>query len=565
MKKSLTLLPLLLLTISGFAASLHDQLCAFNFNWTNYFMQAPKEDAQVFRSDKELIQKHLQSVLSVLRTASTLHLNTEQLQNRQQMIAWLDGYRTAGNFPMNYYRAERIPVFIDEHGTHCAVGYLMMKSGHEEMAQRISRADNYVWVKDLRDTGVPAWQQASGLSFAELALIQGAYDFYPHNSYYLANRYETPQQPKCTTAYFGEEMVAQYVEQSEQAKKKNFVWCKGEGNNGVLNGKWEQLYAPGIPWIEGYYTNGKRTGQWKEYYPGTNLLCRTERWSNDKLNGTRVRYDRAGNVIEEICFTGGVAVSKINYDLNSNLTYVRLPMDSTRLATKVYNSRGELIAYGVEVIYNPGNLLWFQNIELTALNAAQITARSSTEGNADGALNSEGGYYATNLFSNPPLVEYKKEGRWIYYRDTVERYASVQPRANTFQQQMAYSFEHYGNILSTSVYMFNYQNDSAAFDSIVTVYSDNQIQRFHGFVKGKSAFHVHMAHHVEATEIPSFLFRLYGYDRAYYTPASAIKETGYYDEKGQRIGEWKYYNQNGTIWKTENYLIPTAEQTTAGR
>ena len=204
MKKSLTLLPLLLFTISGFTATLHDQLCAFNFNWKNYFMQAPTSDAQVFHSDKELIQEHLHNVLNILRTAPVAHLNADQRTNRSQLITWLSEYRAAGNFPMNYYRAERIPVFIDEHGTHCAVGYLMMRSGHDEMAQRISRADNYVWVKDLHDSGVPAWQHWSGLSFAELALIQGAYDYYPINSYYLANRYETPQQPKCTTAYFGE-------------------------------------------------------------------------------------------------------------------------------------------------------------------------------------------------------------------------------------------------------------------------------------------------------------------------------------------------------------------------
>ena len=43
--------------------------------------------------------------------------------------AVLADYARQGRFPINYYRQERIPVFIDEHDTHCAVGYLMQHTG----------------------------------------------------------------------------------------------------------------------------------------------------------------------------------------------------------------------------------------------------------------------------------------------------------------------------------------------------------------------------------------------------------------------------------------------------
>jgi hypothetical protein len=43
---------------------------------------------------------------------------------------------------------------------------------------------------------------------------------------------------------------------------------------------------------------------------------------------------------------------------------------------EVFNARGERIACGHETVYNPGNLLWFQSIEFTALNSASISARS---------------------------------------------------------------------------------------------------------------------------------------------------------------------------------------------
>jgi hypothetical protein len=220
----------------------------------------------------------------------------------------------------------------------------------------------------------------------------------------------------------------------------------------------------------------------------------------------------------------------------------------------------------VEIIYNPGNLLWFQNIELTALNSAQITARSSAEGNNNSGLNSQGGYYATNLFSNPPLVEYKKEGRWIFYRDTIERYANYLHHKSSYTQQMVYAYQHYGYLLSSAIAMFHYSNDSVAFDSVVAVFSDDQINRFQGFVKGKNAMHVHIDYHEKTVQYSPLLDILYGHrSTVTFSAVYSVKETGYYNEKGERIGEWKYYHQNGTLWKTENYFIPTAEQTTAGR
>ena len=51
--------------------------------------------------------------------------------------------------------------------------------------------------------------------------------------------------------------------------------------------------------------NGKRSGRWKEYYPGTAILCRTEHWRNDLLNGVRTRYDKNGKIIETILFKDG--------------------------------------------------------------------------------------------------------------------------------------------------------------------------------------------------------------------------------------------------------------------
>ncbi|MGL4599323.1 MAG: toxin-antitoxin system YwqK family antitoxin, partial [Bacteroidia bacterium] len=374
MKKIIASVFMLLLSQQIFAESLYEQLCRFNFNWKKYALQKTQAEASTFRSDKAYIQAHLKNVLVVLQNNPTEQLNAEQIQSRKQLIDVLDGYRAAGNFPKNLYRRERLPVFIDEFKTHCAVGFLMQHTGHEAMALRIAAADNYAWLKDIHDPELASWQHASGFSLEELKLIQGAYDSYLDNAFFLPNKYEVPQKPAPMVVYFENEAL-----HKPMAAKPENVWCKGESANGVLNGRWEQNFGVGIPWIVGYYENGRRTGQWQEYYQGTKQLCRTENWRNDKLNGIRKRFDRFGNLIEEILFKDGKAIKKTNYSLEDSLTWIRKPLDSNIVYTEVFNAAGAMIASGREKVYNPGNLQWFQNIELTALNMTMIQTQTVTQ------------------------------------------------------------------------------------------------------------------------------------------------------------------------------------------
>jgi len=371
MKKTLFTLMLATSLSQAFASSFYKQLCQFNPNWKEYTDRAPKGDARVFPTDREYIQAHLEAVLHILRTNPTNQLSRQQHIARKVLMHELDVYRQAGLFPHNYYRNERIPVFIDEHNTYCAVGHLMRITGYDAMAIRIAAKDNYVWVKDINDPELSIWQEASGFTVAELKLIQGAYDSYMPGAFFHPEKYDIPQQPQLIVANFEE-----HRGKAKTAAEK--IWCKGEGKNGVLHGTWIQNYAPGMPWIVGYYENGKRTGQWEEYYQGTQQLCRTENWRNDKLNGVRRRFDRQGNIIEEIVFKDGNAVVKTNFDLDAKLTYVRTPIDSALVYTQIFTAGGALIAKGHEKVHNPGGLLWFQNIELTALNSMAITARDAS-------------------------------------------------------------------------------------------------------------------------------------------------------------------------------------------
>lgn len=539
MKKTAITFFALLFLIDVSATSLYDQLCAFNFNWKNHKTQAPEGEARVFASDKEYIQAHLSSVISILRANPGNDLTKAQFRSRMELISLLDGYRLAGNFPMNYYRNERIPVFIDEHNTHCAVGYLMQQTGHEALARRIAAADNYVWVKDITDAEVPAWQLASGFSMDELKLIQGAYFSYMDNAFTLPNRYEVPQKPECITAYFEDKTQA-----SPETRSKWKVWLNGEGENGVLHGRWEQNYSEELPWITGHYTHGKRSGKWEEYYQGTNRLCRTEFWHDDKLNGIRTRFDRYnGQIIEEILFKDGIAVTKTNYE--QGLKYVRTQIDSTVVWTDVYNAQGELLGSGKETIHNPGNLQWFQNIELTALNSISLSSRSvsvNAMSNNNGG-NNDLGYQGVDLYAAPPLVEYKKEGKWMYYSQPIYR-------MNSWGYHPLYVMDYR---------VIQELNTNLTYDSVRVDYVENELRHFYGY--GATDFvHLFVEFYkppVPTDEVLSFRNQMGWY---FVDPIPVMKTIGKYNEFGQKIGEWKHYDEKGIVYKLETFLIPRDEE-----
>ncbi len=528
MKTTVFLLSAFIITLQLNANSFYEQLCKYNFNWIKYASYVPKSDAKPFATDKEYVQAHLATVLPILENATLNGLTEKQIQSRKQMIQWLSEYREQGNFPQNYYCKERVPVFIDENGTHCAVGYLMQQSGQEKMAQRISKNYHYNWLKDIKDENLGAWQIASGLSLEELKLIQGAYESYADNGFFLVNKIEIPQKPTVLVAYF-----------DNKPKTEANIWCKGEGTGKILNGKWIQKYALDKPWIEGYYANGKRTGLWKEYYQGTTLLCRTENWRDDKLNGIRKRYSKTGQLTEEILFKNGKAELKTNYEQSTGLKYIRKQLDTATVYTEVYTLDGLLLACGKEKIYNPGNLQWFQNIELTALNTFQYATSNPISSSAG----------SSQLYATPALVEYHKEGMWMYYREY--NYTTAQQKVSTVDAKLHNDFQHFGYVIYFEMRAYDKIIISeAGYDSIGVEYKDNLLQDFYGYSKPDFT-HLKIAY---TTFIPNqYFLNKWRWEHQ-------VKIIGQYTKDGKKKGEWRHYNENGLLYKTENYLIPCKEE-----
>lgn len=135
--------------------------------------QAP----ELVAAERSRIRAHLERVEEELRSAPTSHLPEEVKAARQQQVEVLREYRKRGVFPRNLaYPHAKVPVFVDDRGVHCAVGYLLHRSGADSIVTRVAGSRNFARVPELADEpGLAEWLASVGLSLEEAARIQPAY------------------------------------------------------------------------------------------------------------------------------------------------------------------------------------------------------------------------------------------------------------------------------------------------------------------------------------------------------------------------------------------------------
>ena len=135
----------------------------------------------VTAAEVDRVRLHLGNVESALRARGTGGLGADQRARRAVALDWLREYRERGLFPHNHtHSGQRVPVFVDEHGTHCAVGYLLKRSGETELINAVVAADNNVRVRELADNArFRNWLEETGLTLEEAAWIQPRYGTYP--------------------------------------------------------------------------------------------------------------------------------------------------------------------------------------------------------------------------------------------------------------------------------------------------------------------------------------------------------------------------------------------------
>ena len=138
---------------------------------------SPADGARMvrFADDAERIATHLHRVHDHLVAHTPEGLSADVAANRAHLLERLEAYADRGVFPRNYVLPYRNPVFIDPHGTACAVGQLMIESGHRDLAERIDTEMELAYIHQIHLPEVDAWAMGHGFSADELAWIQPGY------------------------------------------------------------------------------------------------------------------------------------------------------------------------------------------------------------------------------------------------------------------------------------------------------------------------------------------------------------------------------------------------------
>jgi hypothetical protein len=123
------------------------------------------------------IQAHLLGAEREMESHDVSHLTAPQREARGRALAALRRYRVAGRFPHNHrVPGARVPVFVDEHGTPCAMAYLIAESGSVAVVRRIAATRNLALIRQLADDPeLVAWLHANGMTADEAARVQPTY------------------------------------------------------------------------------------------------------------------------------------------------------------------------------------------------------------------------------------------------------------------------------------------------------------------------------------------------------------------------------------------------------
>jgi hypothetical protein len=154
-----------------------EHLLEVNMHWTTMDPVVSDNVRSVqFTSEAERITEHLHRVREHLSKQIPKGLVPNALIHRRALLDTLDAYAGRGLFPVNNVVPGRSPVFIDELGTACAVGYLMIASGHADIAERIQHDMNLAYVHDIALPEMSTWAATHGFTAEELAWIQPTYE-----------------------------------------------------------------------------------------------------------------------------------------------------------------------------------------------------------------------------------------------------------------------------------------------------------------------------------------------------------------------------------------------------
>ena len=254
---------------------------------------------------------HLQYVHDWL--ASRPATRPELAGKRAAILAALQRYIAKGTTPRNTDLPWRTPVFIDEAGTICAVGYLIESTAGRALPERIAKAHRYDFIEDIARAmpEVQQWIADSGLTLEEIQTIQPAYEepqVKEWRSWDLV-KYRPDDGP--STRYGSGTFKRGHMDGEWQV----FADATGNDHQRASARATGEASEPAARVVVGRGELKHGRGEWTSFYATGEKLAEGP-YAHDQPDGRWTLYHRSGNVAAEGAFAGGtrVGVWQFYYD-----------------------------------------------------------------------------------------------------------------------------------------------------------------------------------------------------------------------------------------------------------
>lgn len=212
---------------------------------------------------------------------------------RKEILGYFDEYIAKGTTPQNAHVPWRTPVFIDDHGTICAVGYLIERTAGRAVAEKIAHEHRYNVLEDIAAAmpEVRAWIDASGFTLEELASIQPGYTpIMTWDSQDLQDGPADYRPIELATAERSGTFRSSYPNGARLAE--------GHFTDKRPNGPWRFYHPSGNLAASGSFASGERDGDWKFFYDAKEpVLKAAGSFSNGRLAEEWKHYDSAGKLV----------------------------------------------------------------------------------------------------------------------------------------------------------------------------------------------------------------------------------------------------------------------------
>ena len=329
MRYQLLLIPGLLLALAGISAAQSPNTDRSFRDGANHHLgdaafieeygRPPTEHEEKLR-----IRTHFLAVKELL--ASRPATRPELAENRAKLLAHFDDYIAKGTTPKNDRLPWRMPVFIDDEGTICAVGYLIEQTAGRPVAEKIAANHRYSYLEEIVKAmpEIQKWVDQSGMTLEELASIQPGYEG-PEVAHVVG---WTLASAKVPDGKYNKDRVTGMVRSGHMEGG----WAVTDVDKHVIgsakfshgNATWHSSYPDGNKMAEGWYVHDQPSGFWRFFHESGNLAAEGQLSHGSREGNWQFFYDtKAKTRLATGHFANGYVVGTWqHYDVEGKLLAV---------------------------------------------------------------------------------------------------------------------------------------------------------------------------------------------------------------------------------------------------